>query len=110
MGGWFCLASYRRRLDIIADILNVIGEGAKKTQVMYGANLSYKLLMKYLDHVVAARFACFEEGRACYVVTVKGRVFLEKYREYQRRNRSVERTLNDVNSKRKSLEKLCSSG
>lgn len=101
------MASYRRRLDIIADILNVIGEGSKKTQVMYGANLSYKLLMKYLDHVVGAGFACFEEGRACYVLTVKGWAFLEEHREYVRRSRSFEKSLNDINSKRKNLEKLC---
>ncbi len=101
------MASYRSRLDIIADILNVIGEGSKKTQVMYGANLSYKLLTKYLNEVLEVGFVCFEKPKECYVVTVKGRAFLEEHKEYVRRSRSFEKSLNDINSKRKNLEKLC---
>jgi len=99
---------YRRRLDIIADVLSVASGGAKKTQIMYGANLSYSLLTKYLVMVRRACLVSFERGRRCYVLTGKGRQFLLLYKEYSRRARYVERGLNDANGKRKALEGLCS--
>jgi predicted transcriptional regulator len=100
---------YRRKLDIIADMLHVASsEGAKKTQIMYQANLSYRLLTKYLVEVRKACLVSFERSRRCYVLTSKGRQFLEVYKEYSRRTRYVEKHLNDVNGKRKVLESLCS--
>jgi predicted transcriptional regulator len=96
-------------LDIIADILYVVKRGnAKKTQIMYGANLSYKVLTRYLTEVVRAALIHFDGGKRCYVLTDKGMAFLERYREYSRRNRHVEQQLNDVKAKRKVLEELCS--
>jgi len=104
----FCLGSYRGRLDIIADILRVVSRGsAKKTQIMYGANLSYMVLNKYLREVVDACLISFDYERRCYELTSKGRRFLERYLEYYRWNRRVARRLNDVEAKRKVLEELC---
>lgn len=106
---WFRLGSYRSRLDIIADILSVAKRGkAKKTQIMYGANLSYAVLTKYLTEVIEACLIRFEKKTRCYVLTDKGREFLERYREYSKRNKHVVRQLNDVEAKRKILEELCS--
>lgn len=104
------MGSYRSRLDIIANILNVIHdrESAKKTQIMYGANLNCKLLGKYLNQVLRACLVRSESEERCYVLTAKGNDFLEKYREYSKRNRHVEKQLSNVQSKRKVLEKLCS--
>jgi predicted transcriptional regulator len=101
---------YRRKLDIIADMLLVARGGAKKTQIMYQANLSYRLLMKYLDEVKKAYLLSFERKRRCYVLTSKGREFLETYKEYSRRNRCVERSLNEVDDKRRVLEQMCRRG
>lgn len=103
------MGSYRSRLDIIADMLNAASGGAKKTQIMYQANLSYKLLAKYLAEVMEACLVRFERGKRCYVLTSKGREFLERYKEYSRRNKHVERQLNDLQDKRKLLRELCSS-
>ena len=99
---------YRRKLDIIADVLSVASGGAKKTQIMYRANLSYRLLTKYLVEVRRAYLVSFERGRRCYVLTSKGEQFLELYKEYSRRARYVEKRLDDANGKRKALESLCS--
>jgi predicted transcriptional regulator len=106
----FVLGSYRSRFDIIADILGVVKNNvsAKKTQIMYGANLSYNLLMRYLAEVLDASLIRFESKNECYVLTDKGRKFLEHYREYSKRNRHVERQLETVNAKKKVLEELCS--
>jgi predicted transcriptional regulator len=99
---------YRRKLDIIADMLLVAANGAKKTQIMYQANLSYSLLVKYLEEVCKAYLLSFERKKQRYVLTSKGQQFLEEYREYMKRNKYVEKRLSDVNGKRKILESLCS--
>jgi predicted transcriptional regulator len=102
------MGNYRRRLDIIADILQVAGQNAKKTQIMYQANLSYKVLLRYLKHVTEADLLCFERGEQCYVLTPKGREFLEAYKDYARTNKNIEKRLNDADKKKKTLEELCS--
>jgi predicted transcriptional regulator len=103
------LGSYRSRFDIIADILHVVkGDGAKKTQIMYGANLSYKVLTRYLAEVLEACLVRFERNKRCYVLTSKGREFLEHYREYSRRNKHVAEQLQTMNAKKRVLEELCS--
>lgn len=102
------MGGYRRKLDIIADMLCVANKGAKKTQIMYQANLSYRLLTKYLAEVRRAYLISFERKQRCYTVTSKGKQFLEMYREYSKRTKNIEKHINDVNGKRKVLENLCS--
>jgi predicted transcriptional regulator len=75
---------------------------------MYGANLSYNLLTRYLAEILEACLVKFESKSGCYVLTEKGKRFLQHYREYSKRNRHVERQLETVNAKRKVLEELCS--
>ena len=104
------MGNYRRRLDIIADILFVVSGKAKKTKIMYQANLSYKILQKYLAEIAAASLISFDDAERCYVLTDKGRSFLDSYYEYSRTNRHLEEGLNAVRTKRNALEKLCSSG
>jgi predicted transcriptional regulator len=88
-------------------MLKAIGESAKKTQIMYRSNLSYKLLSKYLNDIIDAGLIIFEPDRQCYTPTSKGKEFLERYKEYLRRNRHVERQLSEVQLKRRVLEDLC---
>lgn len=103
------MGSYRHRLDIIADMLRVVNEGAaKKTQIMYQANLSYRLLTKYLAEVMKACLVRLQQKERCYVITSKGIEFLEKYKKFSRRNKHVEKGLDDLHDKRKVLEDLCS--
>jgi predicted transcriptional regulator len=103
------LGSYRGRLDIIADILQVVSQQPKKTQIMYRANLSYKVLTRYLTEVSEASLINFEDEKQCYRLTTKGREFLEVYKEYSKGNRHIEKRLNEINGKKKILEELCSS-
>jgi len=103
------LGSYRGRLDIIADILRVASRNAKKTQIMYQANLSYKVLQRYLAKIIEASLINFENENKSYVLTAKGQEFLNFYREYSRTNQQIEKHLSDVRSTKKVLEKLCSS-
>jgi len=102
------LVSYRSKLEIIADILYVVGQNlAKKTHIMYKANLSYKVLQKYLRNLTAASLINFDNNDQCYVLTRKGQEFLEVYKDYAKTNKSVEKSLNQVNDKKKNLEELC---
>jgi predicted transcriptional regulator len=102
------LGNYRDRLDIIADILQVVSQNAKKTQIMYQANLSYKVLQRYLRDIISASLINFEIAERCYVLTSKGQKFLEDYKDYAKTYKSIEKRLNDVGSKKKNLEELCS--
>jgi predicted transcriptional regulator len=101
------LGTYRGRLDIIADILNVASRNAKKTQIMYQANLSYRVLQKYLAAIAGAQLISFENEGQHYSLTSKGQEFLEAYDEYSKTNKHVEKRLNDVATKKKFLEELC---
>lgn len=102
------LGSYRRRLDIIVDILSVVGQNAKKTQIMYRANLSYKVLQRYLAEVTEASLIRFENKTHCYVLTEKGKRFLEEYRKYHKSHKRIEKQLNEVQNQRQVLEEFCS--
>ena len=101
------MGNYRGKLDIIADILRVARENAKKTHIMYQANLSYKVLQRYLAELVEASLICFEDKTRCYVLTNKGHKFLDAYKRYHRTNKRIESRLRTANAKREVLEKLC---
>jgi predicted transcriptional regulator len=75
---------------------------------MYQANLSYKVLQRYLAEITEASLVNFEDEKHCYVLTAKGREFLSAYQEYSKTNKHVEKRLNDVRMKRNILETLCS--
>jgi len=102
------MSRYRDRLQIIASILSIVNSGARKTRIMYQANLSYKLLCRYLDEVLAAGLVCFEKGE-CYVLTAKGKEFLSRHEEYSKRRKSLEQHLNHVNGEKVALEEMCAS-
>jgi len=99
------MGKYRSRLEIIVDILKAVGEGAKKTRIMYIANLSHKLLGRYLEKTVEAGLISSSNGR--YEVTEKGRTFLERFDDFSSRNSKLERELEDVSFEREVLERMC---
>ena len=102
----FALSKYRDGLRIVADILFIARRRAKKTQIMYQANLSYKLLCQYLVKVLDAGLIAIE-GEDCYVLTAKGNEFLNRHEEYSKRCKSLEEHFNHVNSEKTALEKMC---
>ena len=99
---------YRGTLEIIRDVLLVVGEagdsGSKKTHIMYGANLSYKLLTRYLEKILYAGLVC--EGESCYVITEKGRKFLQSYEDYEEKLKEIENYIDHLNSGKETLEKM----
>jgi hypothetical protein len=73
---------------------------------MYQANLSYKLLCQYLDDVLDSGLVCFEKGEL-YVLTAKGKEFLDRHEEYSKRRKSLEKHLSNVNGEKTALENMC---
>jgi predicted transcriptional regulator len=99
------MSRYRSRLEIIADILNAVGDGARKTRIMYIANLSYKLLGKYLKRTVGADLININNDY--YEVTEKGRVFLERFDDFSSRYSKLEKQLEEMSFEREVLERMC---
>ena len=97
------MARYRRRLQIIAEILEIVRGGARKTHIMYKANLSYKLLCKYLNEVLACGLVRVGRDER-YVVAPKGEKFLQKFYLYLKRRERVHEELKAVDEEKALLE------
>jgi len=71
----------RNDLDICADILRVSRSGAKKTQIVYKANLNFKIVKKYLRRLIANGLLDPSQDKRLFTTTNKGVDFLEQYRD-----------------------------
>lgn len=102
------MGKHRSRLRILAKILSVVNEknGAKKTQIMYQAYLSYKLLINYLDDLKEADLIELDSNES-YLLTRKGLDFLQLFEEYSQSYKMIKLQLNDVENKKLVLEKMC---
>jgi len=85
------LGQHRTSVEILAEILVAVKNGSRKTRIMYQANLSFRLLEKYLDYALKAELiAVPSENTRTYLATIRGREFLEKYDKYSMRNKQLE--------------------
>ena len=75
----------RDKLFIIAQIMEIAQGGSLKHQIMYGANLSFTNLQRYLSQVIDLELLEIrkEKGREIFVTTPKGLRFLDSYRRIQ---------------------------
>ncbi|WP_366931347.1 winged helix-turn-helix domain-containing protein [Methanolobus sp.] len=65
----------RSRLDIIIAILKIAQDGAKKTQIVYGANLNSTIANKYLTSLEEKQL--IEQKGVFFVTTDKGKLYRE---------------------------------
>lgn len=89
------MTKYRKRLDIIADMLTVVSDGARKTHIMYTANLSYTLLIRYLTDVIDMGLVRNENGNI-FKLTAKGSDFLQEFNGYRKHRGKVEEQVSDI--------------
>ena len=63
----------------MAAMLEKAVKGAKKTPMMYGVNLSFYQMERYIGYMIKMGFLSFEEENGLYWTTSKGREFLRSY-------------------------------
>jgi predicted transcriptional regulator len=73
----------RSRLSIIAEILDVAKRGAIKTQIMYGASLSFSQITNYLPFLLGADLLKIVDNphKSLYKTTNKGLHYIQCYME-----------------------------
>ena len=74
----------RSQWDIMATILRLAETPLSKTRIMYGANLSFKQLERYLGFLLDNRFLAVKEERhsritRLFVTTDSGLSFVKAY-------------------------------
>ncbi len=69
----------RSRTDIAKDILKVTMNGAKKTHVIYEANLNFNIAAKYLETLKDKELVTHENG--LFITTDKGKAFYAMAKE-----------------------------
>ena len=73
----------RNSMDIIAEILKVAHDGAKKTHIVYKANLNFKVLEEYLEKMIdSGLVTILKEKRNLIKTTEKGVTYLKNYRGF----------------------------
>jgi predicted transcriptional regulator len=79
--------SHRSKIDILAEVLQVSGEGTKKTHIMYQCNLSFRQLNTYLEFLIEMgfleKFSLKVENKdyQMFKTTIKGRDFVKAYHD-----------------------------
>ncbi|KYH40859.1 MAG: hypothetical protein AYL32_009340 [Candidatus Bathyarchaeota archaeon B26-2] len=74
------MARRRSHIEISADILRIARTGARKTRIVYGANLNFKLLNEYLDKLEKAGLIARDPKKTGIIrTTEKGRKYLQQY-------------------------------
>ena len=100
-------SKYRSKLQIVADVLTAAEKGSRKTHIMFRCYLSHKVLCKYLDEIVGAGLLRVQgSSEPIYVVTEKGKLFLERFFEYSESRRQMEQSINNVLSDEMTLEQM----
>ncbi|MEM2875356.1 MAG: winged helix-turn-helix domain-containing protein [Candidatus Bathyarchaeia archaeon] len=79
------MSQRRNKLEIFAEILRIAEKGAKKTRIVYGANLNFKTLGEYLKDLEKA--GLIEKG-SVIKTTERGSEYLQRF--YSLKEFSVE--------------------
>ena len=87
----------RSSLEIAADMLEAAREGARKTSIMYSANLNYALLQSYLGMLVGEELLNRSGEPELFRVSEKGSELLKHFRELKRLERAYNRKLELIN-------------
>lgn len=83
------MVSYRTSMQIVSDLLTVTEQsgvnGINVTSLLTKANLSHSRLGKFLDNLTGAGLINRIEfdGKNVFVITPKGRQYLESYKSFQ---------------------------
>jgi predicted transcriptional regulator len=98
------LGKNRDSLSIIAAILDACSTQTNKTHIMFSANLSFKLLEKYLETLTRTGLIKVEGNK--YELTEGGLEFIANFRSVHERYISAQKTFESVESERKKLASI----
>jgi predicted transcriptional regulator len=84
----------RTSYELLADLLQSSKGGARKTALMFRANLSFLLLNKYLSVLLDNGFV--EKRGSYYYPSHRGMIYLQKFSRYQRTKAEVMRTQEEL--------------
>jgi len=82
------MVNYRSSMQIVADLLVATEqygqEGIKTTHLLTKANLSHSRLTKFIENLTGAGLINKIEydGKHTFVITAKGRQYLESYKQF----------------------------
>ena len=65
--------------DIEADILRIAETGARKTQIVYQANLNFKIVKRYLKRLIEQGYLEHLVHDSLFQTTSRGKEFLRRY-------------------------------
>lgn len=85
------MSKKRSDIEIYVDILRVATGGAKKSHIVYRANLNFKIVKKYLNDLRKSGLIAEPEDNNLYTTTQKGLSYLQHFeglREYMERSGS----------------------
>ena len=74
------MSQRRNNLEIVAEILKIAKKGAKKTRIVYGANMNFKMLDEYLEKLTKAGLIANSESNGGLIKTTeKGVEYLQQF-------------------------------
>ena len=95
----------RDRVSIIAAILEAANGGSSKTHIMFGANLSFSLLVKYLQVALQSDFIRREDS--IYHLTKRGREYHKEYKHFEARYIGAQNLLETLSCERERFARFC---
>jgi predicted transcriptional regulator len=78
------MGSKRDRVEIMSEILGLCVKPRTKTKVMYGTNLSWKMLKHYIGFMQERGLLEEQESSTKFVTTDRGKDFVKKWKELQK--------------------------
>jgi predicted transcriptional regulator len=96
----------RSSLDIVREVLSLALVKVCKTRIMYGANLSFHQLEKYLSALLGNALLSFD-GESGYLTTNSGKEFLALYEDYLDRSTRLMGAVEKNTKDRLHLENMC---
>ncbi len=79
------IPSRRSNLEIVAEILRIARKGARKTRIVYGANLNFRMLEEYLEKLEKAGLVATSPNNGGLIETTeKGYEYLQQFDSLRR--------------------------
>jgi predicted transcriptional regulator len=97
------MVGYRSMLEIRADILGVAKDGTEKIEIIYKANLSYKLLTNYLNDLLEGGMLHIEKKTGKYYTTYRGSKYRKRILKWMKWDKKVRQMKEELDKERDAI-------